>query len=105
MELERGPVSIPALLEHGVAMVRERATQHGITLELDLEPEVGTVHGDELKLKQVVLNLLTSAVKFTPDGGTVRVVAAQSGAEAVVTVADTGIGVPPEERETIFEAF
>ena len=68
MELDLAPVSLPDLLEHGVAMVRERAARQGISLALDVAPEVGIVHADELKLKQVVLNLLTNAVKFTPDG-------------------------------------
>jgi signal transduction histidine kinase/CheY-like chemotaxis protein len=105
MELELGAVSLPALLEHGVAMVRERAVQHGIALELDVAPEVGTVRADEVKLKQVVVNLITNAVKFTPDGGSVSVRAEARGAEAIVSVRDTGIGIPEEERERIFEAF
>jgi signal transduction histidine kinase/CheY-like chemotaxis protein len=105
MELELGAVSLPALLDHGVAMVRERAVQHGIALELDVAPEVGTVRADEVKLKQVVVNLITNAVKFTPDGGSVSVRAEARGAEAIVSVRDTGIGIPEEERERIFEAF
>ena len=71
MELERAPLSLPDLLEHGMAMVRERATRHRIAMSLDVAPQVGVVWADELKLKQVVLNLLTNAVKFTPDGGSV----------------------------------
>jgi signal transduction histidine kinase/DNA-binding response OmpR family regulator len=105
MELELGPVSLPELLEHGVAMVRERAAQHGLALDLEVAPEVGTVRGDELKLKQVVLNLLSNAVKFTPDGGRVDVTARVDGGDAVVSVRDTGVGIPDEERDRIFEAF
>ena len=105
MELEIGAVSLPALLEQGAAMVRERAVEHGIALELELAPDVGTVRADELKLKQVVVNLITNAVKFTPDGGAVTVGAATSGPDAVVSVRDTGIGIAEDERERIFEAF
>ncbi len=105
MELEVGPLSLPELMEHGLAMIRERATQHRITVSLDVAPEVGIVWGDELKLKQVVLNLLTNAVKFTPDGGTVEATATVVGAEARVTVRDTGIGIAEDEQERIFEAF
>jgi DNA-binding response OmpR family regulator len=63
------------------------------------------VRGDELKLKQVVLNLLSNAVKFTPDGGRVDVTARVDGGDAVVSVRDTGVGIPDEERDRIFEAF
>jgi signal transduction histidine kinase len=68
MELEVSALSLPDLLEHGMAMVRERAARHGIAVSLTIAPEVGVVWADELKLKQVVLNLLSNAVKFTPDG-------------------------------------
>ena len=105
MDLEVAPLSLPELMEHGFAMVREQATQHRITLSLDVAPEVGVIWGDELKLKQVVLNLLTNAVKFTPDGGSVDALATVVGSEARVTVRDTGIGIAEDEQERIFEAF
>ena len=105
MELELGAVSVPDLLTNGVAMVRERADRHGISLDLDIAPDVGTVLADELKIRQVVLNLLTNAVKFTPDGGSVAVSARLVGEEAHVSVRDTGVGIPDVEHERIFEAF
>ncbi len=105
MELELGAVSLPDLLAHGVAMVRDRARSHGISLELHVAPEVDAVRADELKLKQVVLNLLSNAVKFTPDCGAVSVTAEVVGGEAHVTVRDTGIGIAEADRERIFEAF
>ena len=105
MELEVGALSLPDLLEHGLAMVRERAARHRIAIALEVAPEVGVVWADELKLKQVVLNLLTNAVKFTPDGGSVDVTAALAGDEVQVTVRDTGVGIAEAEQERIFEAF
>jgi signal transduction histidine kinase/CheY-like chemotaxis protein len=105
MELELGTLSLPGLLEHGLAMVRERAARHGISISLDVAPEVGVVWADELKLKQVVLNLLSNAVKFTPDGGSVDVRAEIVGNEAHVAVRDTGMGIAEAEQERIFEAF
>jgi signal transduction histidine kinase/CheY-like chemotaxis protein len=105
MELELAALSLPDLLEHGLAMVRERAARHGIAISLDVAPEVGVVWADELKLKQVVLNLLTNAVKFTPDGGRVDVRAEIAGDEARVEVRDTGIGIAEGDHERIFEAF
>ena len=90
MELESGIVAFDDLLGHGVAMVRDRAERHGITLNLDVAADVDTVDGDELKLKQVVLNLLSNAVKFTPDGGSVSVTARIADGEVQVSVEDTG---------------
>ena len=63
------------------------------------------IEADELRFKQVVLNLLSNAVKFTPDGGSVAVRAHREETDLVVTVTDTGIGVPPEDQERIFESF
>jgi signal transduction histidine kinase len=60
---------------------------------------------DERKLKQVVVNLLTNAVKFTPDGGTVSLRAAREDGEVRLSVHDTGIGIAPEDQERIFEEF
>ena len=63
------------------------------------------MYSDELRFKQVVLNLMTNAVKFTGDGGSVVVRARRRGAEFEITVTDTGIGVPEADRERIFESF
>jgi signal transduction histidine kinase/CheY-like chemotaxis protein len=105
MELDLDPVSLAELIEHGVAMVRERAAHHGISLECDIEPTLGRTQADERKLKQVILNLLSNAVKFTPGGGSVTVDARRVGDEAHVRVRDTGIGIAADEQERIFEAF
>jgi signal transduction histidine kinase/CheY-like chemotaxis protein len=105
MELDPAHVALSSVLEHGLAMVRERAERGGVSLELTTDPAVDTVWADELKLKQVVLNLLTNAVKFTEAGGSVVVTARRNGDVAEVTVRDTGIGIADEDRERIFEAF
>ena len=105
MELDPSQLKLVPILEHGLAMVRERAERTGISLELRTEPDVDTVWADELKLKQLVLNLLTNAVKFTEAGGSVTVTARENGDVAEVTVRDTGIGIADDERERIFEAF
>ncbi|HEX7942448.1 MAG TPA: ATP-binding protein, partial [Gemmatimonadaceae bacterium] len=60
---------------------------------------------DRLKAVQVVLNLLSNAVKFTPAGGRVTISCGEADGRVVVTVADTGPGVPPEQQERIFEPF
>ena len=105
MELDLAPVSLSHVLEHGCAMVRERAAREGVSLTLECDPGVGLVAADELKLKQVVLNLLTNAVKFTRAGGSVHVSTRVAGEQAEVVVRDTGIGIAEEEQERVFEAF
>jgi CheY-like chemotaxis protein/anti-sigma regulatory factor (Ser/Thr protein kinase) len=86
-------------------MVRERAALRAITVTVSVTDEVGMAETDELKFKRVVLNLVSNAVKFTPDGGSVSISANREGTELTVTVNDTGIGVPLEDQERIFESF
>ena len=63
------------------------------------------MNGDSTRLEQIVTNLLTNAVKYTPAGGAVRVVASGDGARVVIRVADTGIGIDPGLLPHIFERF
>jgi signal transduction histidine kinase/CheY-like chemotaxis protein len=105
MVLEPTTFSVSAALDYCLAMVRERATQHAITISVDVAGDITTIEADELRFKQVVLNLLSNAVKFTPDDGAVSVRAYREGAELIVTVTDTGIGVPIDDQERIFDSF
>lgn len=105
MVLESSTFSVRSALEYTLAMVRERAAAHSISVSADVAADVDTIDADELRFKQVVLNLVANAVKFTPDGGRVRVSAVRTGTELIVEVADTGIGVPAEDQERIFESF
>ena len=105
MVLDPITFSVPSAIEYTLAMVRQRAATHAITIEVAIADDVGEIEADELRFKQVVLNLLSNAVKFTPDGGNVSVHANRDDADLVVTVTDTGIGVPPEDQERIFDSF
>ena len=105
MELAYSSFDLQLLLDDAVSMLRERAAAHGIELRVEIGEDVDQVYSDELRLKQIVLNLMTNAVKFTGDGGSVTVIARRTGAELEITVADTGIGIPEADRERIFESF
>jgi signal transduction histidine kinase len=105
VELQMHPFSLREALERGVVMVRERATEDGVRVAFTADPEVDVVDGDERRIKQVIFNLLSNAVKFTPAGGEVDVSATRVNGEVRVSVADTGPGVAPEDRERIFEEF
>ena len=93
------------MLGNGRPPVRGRAERHGIRLESRIGPDVEEFDGDERKFKQIVLNLLTNAVKFTPEGGTVTLGAQRANGAYVFSVKDTGVGIAPEDHERIFEEF
>jgi signal transduction histidine kinase len=105
IELQIEPFSLPATLERGVVMVRERAAIGGVRISFSSDPGVDMVRGDERRIRQVVFNLLSNAVKFTPAGGTVDVAAARFDGEVRVSVSDSGPGIAPEDQARIFEEF
>jgi signal transduction histidine kinase len=74
-------------------------------LDADIEPDLPTVQSDERWLAHVLVNLVSNAVKFTPEGGRVTVRASCRGPAVALDVIDTGIGIAPEERAAIFEPF
>jgi two-component system sensor histidine kinase GlrK len=92
------------------SLVRQSLRSHqlaaqGKALRIGIEVSAFSVWGDAAKLRSVIDNLLGNAVKFTPAGGEIRVLAREEGGLATIDVLDSGSGVPPEEREAIFEAF
>jgi signal transduction histidine kinase len=105
IELERAPFSLRETLERGVVVVRERASDDGVSVSLEADPDADVVEGDERRIQQVIFNLLSNAVKFTPAGGAVGVTSARVNGEVRVSVADTGPGIAVEDRERIFEEF
>jgi len=105
MALNRSEFAVGKSLEYCLSLVRERALKQRVLLNLQIDPEVGVLDADRLRFRQVVLNLLSNAVKFTPDGGRVDVRASIRGQDLVVTVADTGLGVPAEDQQRIFDSF
>ena len=82
-----------------------KASRKQITLEIEVPPGLPAVQGDASLLRDVLQNLLDNAIQYTPAGGHVHVTAEAKGREAVITVSDTGIGIPTSDRERIFERF
>ncbi len=105
MELEPSAFDVPSMLEGCLALVRERAGQHGIALELDVGERVDQLVADERKVRQVVLNLLSNAVKFTPEGGRITLQGMRTDGAVQISVSDTGVGIAPEEQGVVFEEF
>ncbi|HEV2009643.1 MAG TPA: sensor histidine kinase [Candidatus Limnocylindria bacterium] len=105
MELQLSRFSLADALQGVVMMVRERAADRGIALSAEIDPTIEVVEADERKVKQVVLNLLTNAVKFTPAGGQVQLRATREGDGVAVAIIDTGVGIAPADQARIFEEF
>ena len=105
IELSFSEVAIPDLLRSAVAMHAERAGRRDVELALETEPEEITVTADERRVRQVVFNLVSNAVKFTPAEGRVDISAHIEDGQVEVAVTDTGPGVSVEDQETIFEEF
>jgi len=105
MELESADFNLPNAIENTLTLVRERAHRRGITLARTVDEQVGTVHADERKVKQVLLNLLSNALKFTPEGGRIDVCAEVHGDGTDISVTDTGVGIAPEDQVAVFEEF
>ena len=105
MELEFSDFNLPSTIEQTVMLVRERAVRQGITLGRAIDERLGSIRADERKVKQVLLNLLSNALKFTPEGGKIDVRAAVNDGVAEISVTDTGVGISPEDQEAVFEEF
>jgi signal transduction histidine kinase len=105
LELELGRFDLPTALDNALTLVRERATQYGITLTQTVGAGVGDIVADERKVKQILLNLLSNAVKFTPEGGRVDLTATAAEGAVAIAVTDTGVGIASEDHAAIFEEF
>jgi signal transduction histidine kinase len=98
-------VHIPELVERVTASVSWMVGTKNLQLRADIEPDLPEVASDERWLAHVLVNLVSNAVKFTPEGGRVTVRASRRASAVALDVIDTGIGIAPEERAAIFEPF
>jgi signal transduction histidine kinase len=105
MELEETGFDLPQAIDNAVTLVRERAHRRGISLHTGVDGRLGEIRADERKVKQVLLNLLSNALKFTPEGGRVEVRAGVVDNMTEISVIDTGVGIAPQDQEAVFEEF
>jgi signal transduction histidine kinase len=99
------PFALPELIHECVDIVRPQASARGLTLYLQLDPSIGRLNSDRGKLKQVLLNLLTNAVKYNREHGSVTVSTTPMSDTVRVNVADTGKGIPPDALKLVFQKF
>ncbi len=103
-EIELANVDLNAVIQEVVLITESAYHSKNLTLETELSSQIPGVRGDSVRLKQVMLNLLSNALKYTKQGG-VKITSALDGRMARVTVSDTGKGIPAEDIDKVFEAF
>jgi len=103
MELVRKPILLPDLVKKVVEVQKSYTSVH--TFVVEAPEECGPIHADPDKVDQILTNLVGNAIKYSPEGGEVRVKIAEEDALVRVSVSDQGVGIPPEHLERIFDRF
>jgi signal transduction histidine kinase len=105
MQLDLVPVDLKLLLGTVETLAAERVRNRGLVLTVDCPDDIGAVIADERRLKQAVYNLVSNAIRFTPRGGEISIAARRSSTGLTISVADTGVGIPPQDQAAVFEKF
>jgi signal transduction histidine kinase len=101
----REPIHLEGLIRECLEIIRPQAENENLTLETEIDPIFFPVNGDRNRLKQLVLNLLTNAIKYNRSGGLVRVSLHHKGHELLLAIEDNGRGIPPSSLPYIFDRF
>lgn len=104
VDLEKTSTALPAVFEEAMRLISPRALEGNVRVVLDVADNC-TINADKRALKQVFINLIANAVKFTPEGGLVTIKVKRFSNGAVVTITDTGIGIPPADIEKLGRPF
>jgi two-component system, chemotaxis family, CheB/CheR fusion protein len=105
LELHRERVTLRRVIDNALETTSSMLLASGHHLDVEVAPEQVTVDADPLRLSQVISNLVTNAIKYTPPGGSIHVGGGIEGDEAVITVRDSGVGIDPAQIGGIFEMF
>lgn len=105
VELETNPFDVQNMLVSVLGLVRESAKRARLSLEFNCPQDVGWVTADEKRLKQVMFNLLTNAIRYTPPGGIITITALREPHQLALSVADTGSGIPQADQDRVFGSF
>jgi signal transduction histidine kinase len=102
---EVSPFSLPETIAKALAAVENKAQDKSITVTSDVDPSLGEIVGNEFSIGEMISNLLFNAVKYTPEGKSVHLAAATGDGHAQVAISDTGIGIPADEVDHVFDEF
>ncbi len=105
LELDVGRVDISRLLFGVVNLVNDRVLKQELTLSVECPEDIGTVDGDERRIRQILFNLLSNAIKFNVPGGRITLGATREGSTVALWVEDTGRGIEAAEQNRVFEKF
>lgn len=105
MTLDRQSVSVAALLNDAKQMTAEWARQQSLEILIECPSDIGFFDVDEQRIRQVLFNLISNAIKYTPAGGHIALAAFKQDPWIVLSVLDTGVGIPEEDRERVFGKF
>jgi signal transduction histidine kinase len=105
LALEVEEFDLASAMSAVAAIMQRRAKADRLQFVFDCPPDIGTIAGDQRRIKQVAFNLLSNAFKFTPSGGHIAFALRREGDDVVMTVADTGIGITREDQLRVFEKF
>lgn len=105
MQLDLGPVDIRRTIESAAEGVRDRLGEHGLTLDVRVPAEIGTFTADERRIRQILFNLLSNAIAFSPEGEIITLSADRRPDSLIVTVADRGQGIPQDIVDRVFNRF
>lgn len=97
-------INLPETIEFCMRIVEERAKAANISISADIEPEINIIFAEEVRMKQIFLNLLTNSIKYS-SGGSITVSAGLRGDSLVIAVSDTGIGISQEDIELVLKPF
>ena len=108
MDIRISSMDLSVLTTGCLAIIRETAIRRGLTLEMEISDDLSqgdNIRADDVRLKQIIMNLLSNAAKFTPSGGVIHLEARKQGNEILIRVSDTGIGIKQQDQERIFQEF
>jgi signal transduction histidine kinase len=105
VDLDLQPTDLRTIVADAIAANRQRIDARKHSLSVDLGADAVLVRADSIRIAQVISNLLDNALKYTPEAGSISVSLATQGDDVLVTVRDTGIGIPPAALQQIFEPF
>jgi signal transduction histidine kinase len=105
MQLNLGPVDIRRTMDEAAEGIRDRLVNNGIRLDIRVATDIGNFTADERRVRQILYNLLSNAIGFSPANGTVRLTAERTSAAVIFSVTDQGPGIPADKKDRIFKSF